>query len=102
MKKGIVLIVVMVMLFAASGFCADKPKSIKEDLKVTRVEGNGGKDGYIEIATRSGNVYRVWPCGEVKKLTWKEIAPNTELSATSITAPNQVFYYDGSNGWSTR
>jgi hypothetical protein len=23
-------------------------------------------------------------------------------SVSSITAPNHVFYYDGSNGWSTR
>lgn len=78
MKKGIVLAVIIIVLLATSGFCADKPKSIKEDLKVTWVEGNGKKDGYIEVTTRSGDVYRIWPCGEVKKLTWKEIAPNNE------------------------
>lgn len=90
--KRIFLVLIMVVFLATSAFsAADKPKSIKEDLKVTWVEGNGKKDGYIEVTTRSGDVYRIWPCGEVKKLTWKEIAPNTEVTAPA----NGVLYYDG-------
>lgn len=92
MKKVIILAVIIVALLVTSGFCAEKPKSIKEDLKVVWVEGNGKKDGYVEVTTRSGDVYRIWPCGEVKKLTWKEISPNNEREATS------QFYYRPGNG----
>ncbi len=33
---------------------------------------------YLEVTTKSGAVYKIYPCGLVEKLTWKEVAPNTE------------------------
>ena len=55
-------------------------------------EGKKSSDGYLEVTTKSGEVYKIYPCGLIEKLAWKEVAPNTERSdsiwLTIPTLPN--------------
>ena len=104
MKRKISLMLIGVSFISAilltMSYAEVKSKSIKQDIVVTFIEGEKDKDGYIEVTTRSKDVYKIYPCGKVEKLTWKEIAPNTEVTTTYsiVDSGNSVLYYDGNAG----
>jgi hypothetical protein len=104
MKRKISLILIGVSFISATlltmSYAEVKSKSIKQDIVVTFIEGEKNKDGYVEVTTRSRDVYRIYPCGKVEKLTWKEVAPNTEATTTYsiVDGSNSVLYYDGNAG----
>jgi hypothetical protein len=51
-------------------------------------------DGYLEVTTKSGAVYKIYPCGLVEKLTWKEVAPNIEQGLITWGTINGDSTYD--------
>jgi len=44
-----------------------------------QIQVDDSKD-YIEIVTRNNISYRVYPCGQLKKNTWKELNPNEDVN----------------------
>jgi hypothetical protein len=100
MKKKLFVVLVVLSLLSTPAFALVKESNVKQDITVTWIEGVKGKDGYIEVLTRSRDTYRIYPCGKVEKLTWKEIAPNTEVTTTYsiVDSGNSVLYYDGNAG----
>lgn len=33
-------------------------------------------------------VYRIWPCGMIQRMEWKEVSPNAERNTLSIATPS--------------
>lgn len=98
MKKTIWMIA-LGLLLAANSFAADK---------VTEYQGSEPKDkvttswssekGYLEVTTRN-NTFRVFPCGELRKLTWEKLNPNedapvfTTISTSGRSISGTYVYY---------
>lgn len=108
--KKILMIVVMVFLMNGVAMGVDKNKvsspAINEermgiwyddsDIQIITAiwvtpKGKKRIDGYLSVKTKSGNEYRIYPCGKVDKLIWKEINPNEDRDASA------VYYWDGSD-----
>lgn len=104
MKKHISLVLIGISLisvvFLTLAYAEQSPSVSRQGILVTFIDGEKGKDGYAEITTRSKDVYRIYPCGKVEKLTWKEIAPNTERTSPYFI-DSDILYYNSNNGtWS--
>lgn len=88
------------VVFLTLAYAEQYPNVSRQGILVTFIDGEKGKDGYAEITTRSKDVYRIHPCGKVEKLTWKEIAPNTERTSPYFI-DSDILYYNSNNGtWS--
>jgi hypothetical protein len=100
MKKKISLILIGVSFISITlltlAYAAPWQSVEKQGILVTFIDGEKGKDGYIEVTTRSKDVYRIYPCGKVEKLTWKEIAPNTERTSPYFIDNSTLYYNNGS------
>ena len=101
MKKHISLVLIGISLisvvFLTLAYAEQSPSVSRQGILVTFIDGEKGKDGYIEVTTRSKDIYRIHPCGQVEKLTWKEIAPNTER-ASSYFIDSGLIYRNGTTG----
>ena len=98
--KKILMIIVIVFLMYGVAVGADKTITYPSNTDVSKVfddknkemissqwivpEGKKWNDGYLSVKTRSGNEYRIYPCGKVDKLVWKEINPNEDNEQSSI------------------
>jgi hypothetical protein len=100
MNKKILITVIALSLLATPSLADFKKANIHDDVQVTWNEGQKGKDGYVEIITRSKDVYRIHPCGKVEKLIWKEISSNSEN--TTLYQSEGVLYWDGTKSAWTR
>ena len=80
-----------------SGDVSVQDEKGKELMSVEYVyEGKKMSAGYLLVKTKSGNEFRIYPCGEVRKLIWKEINPNEEGSSlTAITGANVLRFNNG-------
>lgn len=100
MKKKISLVLIGISFVSLTlltlTYAAPWQSVEKQGILVTFIEGEKGKDGYVEVTTRSKDVYRIYPCGKVEKLTWKEVAPNTERTSSYII-DNNTLYYNGTD-----
>lgn len=70
MKKILSVVAILIMIpFSAS--C----KEVVKDIEISPCE---GEDECMRIETRGGPVYRVYACGKLDKLTWKQLNRNEE------------------------
>ena len=86
MKKILTLVVMIITFCLTPVIAKDLNGKVTIDLK-----DNPQKIEYVEVIT-SKSKFRIYPCGQIKKLEWKEIHANEDNQAPGIT------WADGSNG----
>lgn len=56
---------------------------------------------YLEITVYPKDskpiVYRIWPCGLVQRMEWKDISPNLEANYSTFTTTTNPIYYSLGN-----
>lgn len=86
--KKIVLIIAAVLCLTAPAMAMQVADFELADGKSIHTEGE--KNGkYIEVKTDHAT-YRIYPCGQLEKLTWKELNPNEDTAWGRLTYQGDV------------
>jgi hypothetical protein len=114
MKRLIILTLAMVFMATAAWAetfrFIEAPKIKTEAAKPAierKIQVDKTKD-YLEITVYPKDakpiVYRVWPCGKIDKMVWKEVAPNEEatVSGASLTTADTILWNSGTTRIITR
>ena len=93
-----ILLAILILLFTGSvGFAETYTFPDQKDSR--KIEVKQEKD-FLEVTVypkgRTPVICRVYPCGKIEKMEWKEVAPNVEQSGTLYYHAQPNFIYNNS------
>lgn len=94
MKVIDIILIIALVLVCSTVWAWEIKANGKPQITMKWVEPDkANPDGYLEITTRNGAIFRIYPCGEVRKQEWKKLNENEDNN--TITVPR--YWYNGGN-----